>query len=415
MLLLQCFPNEILLDIFSRLHHRDLARACLVSRRLCEISQPLLYKDPFLLKSSPPTPLGAFLQSLLTPGREALATYVRDLTVEWDNISQTGSDVTHYRQTQSRRGLDYVQAQSGGTQLITLLHLLPELHGLHLLPPSQCDQLDHLFQSFHVQQPIETLPKAFHSLREFRCHWDSCYSGVSTEVLVLLLRLPYIRSITIPFAGVTEPCSPKVNAAIAAAAGTSTITHLECASVLSQASSLPGILTIPRALMHFSYFGGRENVDAFDLVAFGRTLQPLRKSLKSLHLDFINLYSNARGDNNRLTATIGSLHQWPVLSIIQCPLLALLGLGPQPDSPLQLADVLPVGIRELEILGDSYWSFADTVHEVVVLLGQKEMVPRLKRVAVYQDYRRDYQLLERLRAACRAAEVELVELCQWRG
>ncbi|KAL0638709.1 hypothetical protein Q9L58_002287 [Maublancomyces gigas] len=395
MLPLQSFPNEILLDIFSRLQHRDLARTSRVSR---EISQPLLYKDPFLLKSSPPTPLGMFLQSLLTPGREALATYVRDLTVEWDNVSQTGSDITRYR-----------GAQSTGTQLMTLLHMLPELHGLHLLPPYQCDQFDRLFGSFHARQSIATLPLAFQSLREFRCHWDSHDRGVSTEAIVLLLRLPYIRRINIPFATETEPCSPTVNAAIAAAAGTSTITHLEFALVLSRPSSLAAILKIPRALMHFSYFGGRQNLDAFDLAAFGRTLQPLRRSLKSLHLDFTNLYSNDR-DNNKLTATIGSLHQWPVLNIIQCPLLALLGQGPQSDSPLQLADVLPVGIRELEILSDRYWSLADTVHEVVVLLGQKEMVPRLKRVAVYKDYRGDYQLPEKLRAACRAAEVELVEL-----
>lgn len=410
MLLLQSFPNEILLDIFSRLQHRDLARTSRVSRRLCEISQPLLYKDPFLLKSSPPTPLGLFLQSLLTPGREALATYVRDLTVEWDNISHTESDVTRYRGAQSRRVLDYVQAQSAGTQLMTLLHLLPKLHGLHLLPPYQCDHFGRLLRSFHARQSIATLPLAFQSLREFRCHWDSHYRGVSTKTLVLLLRLPYIRRINIPFATETESCSPTVNAAIAAAAGTSTITHLEFALVLSRPSSLAGILKIPRALMHFSYFGGRQNLDAFDLAAFGRTLQPLRRSLKSLHLDFTNLYSNARDNNNRLTATIGSLNQWPVLNIIQCPLLALLGQGPQSDSPLQLADVLPVSIRELEILGDRYWSLADTVHEVVVLLGRKEMVPRLKRVAVYKDHRRDYQLPEKLRAACRAAEVELVEL-----
>lgn len=412
MVLLQCLPNEILLDIFSRLHHRDLARASRVSRRLCQISQPLLYRDPFLLKSSPPTPLSAFLRSLLTPGREALATYVRDLTVEWD-MGDIWS-VTTFRQAQSRRGLDRTQALSGGTQLMMLLHLLPELHGLHLLPPDQCDPFDKLMKSLCAQRRIATLPIALQSLREFRCHWDSRYGGVSVEALVLLLRLPYIRSINISLAREIEVCTPTLNATIVAAAGTSTITHLEFAFVQSRPSSLGGILKIPRALTHFSYFGGRENLDDFDLAAFGTTLQPLQRSLKSLHLDFSSLYSHAIDGDNKPTTTIGSLHNWPVLGTVRCPLQLLLGQRPQLDSLLQLADVLPVGTRDLEILGDQYWSFAETVHQVVVLLGRKEMVPCLKRVAVYKDYGRDYELVGKLRAACRVAEVELEELYQWR-
>lgn len=89
--------------------------------------------------------------------------------------------------------------------------------------------------------------------------------------------------------------------------------------------------------------------------------------------------------------------------------MALLGKGRQAQTP-QLAYILPAGIRELEILYDRYWTIAEVVDEVLVLLRHKEeMVKDLKRIVVCIDKWVRPELEERLKAACTAASVELVE------
>lgn len=89
--------------------------------------------------------------------------------------------------------------------------------------------------------------------------------------------------------------------------------------------------------------------------------------------------------------------------------MALLGKGRQAQTP-QLAYILPTGIQELEILYDRYWTIAEAVDEVLGLLMHKEeMVKDLKRIAVCIDRRMRPELEEKLKAACTAASVELVE------
>lgn len=148
------------------------------------------------------------------------------------------------------------------------------------------------------------------------------------------------------------------------------------------------------------------DIETFDLAEFGTMLEPLRRSLKALHRDIwdISPTAAAAASHQPITA-IGSLRDWPVLRTVKRPLLVL--LGRQKNPMRRLADVLPAGLRELEILGDCYCPFEDAVHEIVMLSAQKEKVlPRLQSVTVYGSYNRN--LVEKLRASCLKAGVKLV-------
>lgn len=85
--------------------------------------------------------------------------------------------------------------------------------------------------------------------------------------------------------------------------------------------------------------------------------------------------------------------------------------GGTPDATLLLlADILPGGIQDFEILSDSYWSVARAVHEVVVLLGQKKaMVHNLKKITVRLHEWKSPDVLGKLKAACAAAGVHLAK------
>lgn len=81
MTLLLHLPNELFVQILSNLPNRDLASATRVCRRLFDISQPLLYREPRLIKNNyqRPTALKCFLRTLLTPACEFLGTHVRSV------------------------------------------------------------------------------------------------------------------------------------------------------------------------------------------------------------------------------------------------------------------------------------------------------------------------------------------------
>lgn len=169
------------------------------------------------------------------------------------------------------------------------------------------------------------------------------------------------------------------------------------------------ILKIPRALERFSCTVASD--EGFYLPTLGNSLEPLRNSLQSLRLDFTQVDETyiSEDDDDPVTCAISSLRNWPVLRTVVTSLMPLLGMGPWPNSP-RLVDVLPVGIRELEILGDCYWSPAEVVREVLEMLGKKAMmVPALEKLAVLTARRMKLETMERLRVACEAAGVTLVE------
>lgn len=192
---------------------------------------------------------------------------------------------------------------------------------------------------------------------------------------------------------------------------TSSVTDLRISYEGAIFWSFHTIFKIPQALERFSC-----TVDSgygFYLPTFGNSLKLLRGSLQSLRLDFTQVAetnsSEVDNDDNAVASTLFSLRDWPVLRTVMTSLLPLLGIGLRPDSS-RLVDVLPVGIRELEILSDDYWSFAEVVHEVLEMLGQKAvMVPRLEKLAVLTAREMKPETMERLKLACEAAGVMLVQ------
>ncbi|KAL0632797.1 hypothetical protein Q9L58_008313 [Maublancomyces gigas] len=172
----------------------------------------------------------------------------------------------------------------------------------------------------------------------------------------------------------------------AAAAGTSSLTHLTIHSGSIAPQPLQYILSIPRALTHFVYQPTLEDI-AFDLAPFGVALLPLQHSPTSLELDFRMI--NPWWLSQLPITTIGSLRDWPALRTVRCTLFLLLGRDSQ-----VLAGVLPAGIRELEILDDVEIPVGAAVKAVVGQLGAMEMV------RVYAGRKESKRLRRRLRKAC---------------
>lgn len=84
--------------------------------------------------------------------------------------------------------------------------------------------------------------------------------------------------------------------------------------------------------------------------------------------------------------------------------MGLLGQGRR-AVPVRLAEVLPIGLKDLELLGDVYWVGRDKFAQVVGMLEEKEvMLPLLERLVLSVGRSRDV-----LMEACRAADVVLME------
>lgn len=111
---------------------------------------------------------------------------------------------------------------------------------------------------------------------------------------------------------------------------------------------------------------------------------------------------------------IASFRDWPALRSVTCSLDVLVSRG----SHGLLAAVLPVGVRELEILDDGDVPVGVAVKEVVALLAAAEMVPEMRRVRVYAERRKSKRLRRRLKKACWAVGVAfedraMFELPRW--
>lgn len=391
-------PDEIVLDILSYLTSADLAHVALASRHLYLLSQPLLYNEPELHgRHRFPSSVQSFVQTLLTPGYETLATQVRRLTVAWGNEEIRLNDISLVTSAATRFGLGD-RPISGDLLVMILLQLLPHLHFLHLVPSSS-----DVFRNF-----IYTVDAiGFESLREFR---NDSRPGLRPRALVTLLRMPHIRTLSSPIYGDIDLQMRGSDAVAVAHTAVSDVKKLEFSYARMPPAALMRILQIPRALTYFSYCAMGANGSTYSLPDLGKSLGPLRGSLETLVLDFSRLLPTQTGENDTPATTIGSLREWPVLRNVYCSLVPLLGKVPHTASPLQLGDVLPAGIRRLRVLGDKYWSSEEAFGEVVVLLGQKETsVPRLERVVMSKAMVSVPEVKESLRVLCEVAAVVLAE------
>lgn len=284
-----------------------------------------------------------------------------------------------------------------------LLDLLPGLQVLHLNPPLGRSSFTRLWHD------TATVPRGLESLREFHCpplpETDSDTSdGISPSTLLLFMKLPHIHRIEIP--SVDRHYIP-VNPLVAAAA-TSRVTHLRLSHALTSAWTLTSVLRVPIALTHFSFSAVSDS--NVNLPAIMGALVHIRQSLRCLHLDFRDaaLTSDDEGEW-WVPHEEGSLRHWPVLRTLSCSLMPLLGKG-QLDEAVHLVDVLPVSLRELEVLQDWHWRVSEEVDEVVEMLERKEyVVPQLEKLAVVMVWGRNEGLVQRLVAACELAGVSLVE------
>lgn len=413
---LEHLPYEILIDICSLLCCTDLASTSRTSRRLRAVSESLLYRTPRVLISyNDPMPrnLHIFLRTLLTAGCESLATHVRSLTLQWDELHNDGSsndnpgeipqpecDIALFTAAASRIGLTQPQTLEG-MQVVLLLHLLPRLEVLEITPSNTRDAFGKFMEAQNDVQNVKMLPPGLQSLREFSCCWTGCDRGVSPRTLRALMRLPSIRIILVHLADEID-----LPAIMADSDATSTVTDLRLSNTVISTSSLAFILRIPQALRHFSYSVTADR--GFDLRRFGEAFMAQQSSLQSLWLDF----QDATIDGNVPIYPIGSLREWPMLRSVRCSLVVLLGTRLNP--PQLLHHVLPAKIRELEILSDRYWPMPQAVGQLLSFLEQKAVVaPNLVRVAVRRECWKTPEMHKALTKACEAANVELVDSNLW--
>lgn len=428
--ILQHIPSEMLVEILYRLSSADLASVSLVSHRLHNVSQALLFKAPNLTtgysrvdRSNPPS-LERFLRLVTMPGDQDLALSVRELNLNWSHSSKTGG----YDQVQPVAGnqlltpsAPHVSYQTRNEQIMLLLRHLPRLAALHITSCTCCSSFDKFIECLHILSPSES-PAAFQSLREFRYMSKDAYAGMNCESLFVLLKLPNLRTIEALLIddGINDPPSDAWTSA-----RTSNTTQLHLIAALVRPRWLSRLLATPRLLTHFTFCASPAYY-SYQFHALRSTLRKLRGTLMYLHVDLgvIDTATNEEeeGEEEVVGAEytagpgfIGSLADWPRLRTVRCSMVALVGYEFRTDTPW-LAGVLPAGIRELEVLTDNYFSVSEVVREMVRLLAVKErVVPKLERVMVARPVMdngervpagRRHQALKR---ACDAAGVVVVQ------
>lgn len=391
MAVLESLPDELFAQILEDLSDSDLASTLLVCRRLRNISQPLLYREPHLqITDQHPTSFDLFLGTLFTPGCESLGTHARCLTIDWKShdIRHGVPDLPVLAAARAHFMLGHTPF-SDISQVVLLVQLMPRLQALHL-------------PRLHESGNISVWPRPLHlkvlppTLRDFTYQWPAPTNLIGLENLLAILRLPRIRSLVVHQMSMNI-YTEAGKTLLASAAGTSSLTHLTIRCDSTPLQELQSILRIPCALTHLVYqpfllYAG------VNFAAVGLALLPLQHSLTTLFLDL--RFSWPLWRTPRSTTSIGSLRDWPALQTVTCTLGVLIASGSH-----GLAAVLPAGIRELDILEDEDMPVGEAVKEVVALLAAADMVPALERVRVYAGRRKSKSLRRRLRKACWAVGV----------
>lgn len=423
MAVLNDLPNETLVELLSLLSGADLVSTILVSHRFRNISQPLLYRAPFLAET-PTIPrtlptnagcsLGIFLRTLLTPGREALGSCVRSLHVELNDHApdfEYPDDTKALMTTIASRLMITSPFTTRTVQLMILLDLLPHLHALHINPPNK-----------QFIQCAKRLPRGLRSLREIHFNTIDDISFVKWKPILRTMFLPSIQRMCMlgGHARNTPLGDPAVIYEMGAAAGTSTVTHLRFSHAWTRLIAgddsgiglLYFILQVPIALTHFSFTVAKIYFDVHRS-QFMNMFAAVRPSLQYLHIDFRNVIQprnhvrrNYVREEMRLPYDKGSLRDWPVLRTLSSSLLPLLGNARVLP---RLMDRLPPSLRELEILADPEWVGFEAVEHVLEVLSEKEWaVPRLEKLAVMSSGMGQSDV-DQLTAACAEAGVAFVE------
>lgn len=200
MTLLEHLPDELWVAILSSLPTRHLASPCLVSRRMCNIAQPILFKGPSagwrrLLPILPPS----FPPDHPHCGGRDSRPSCPSTFINWENqgLTRDDPDGPLFSAAFIHLGVED-QVKTEDVQVILLLHVLPQLHVLDLLLPDDPDQFCDFMDTLDALQPVVNLPLGLQSLRHFS--WESYPPEilVSPKTILTLLNLPNIRSLDIP-------------------------------------------------------------------------------------------------------------------------------------------------------------------------------------------------------------------------
>lgn len=380
---------EILFSIFGSLSSTDLASVSRVSRRCHVISEPILYRAPYLhcLTAAwrKPTAIELFLRTLLTPGCERLACHVRIIDFDWGdmyidpNLRRTGIIAVIAAAALSRGFTGGCVPGSQSAHVLFLMHLLPHLKCLVLV----YREYDVSNDVMAALAPSASLPLAFQSLTRFSHDAPHVSTGLSPALLLSLLQLPHMRTLCVNVVDELDEHFP------ADARGTSGVTKLTLGYCIVTALSIALILTVPRVLKEFTYHG--DCVEGFMDI-----LPPLRPSLTHLHLDFLD-----DGDPQQTLY----LREWPVLSTLKCSWTPLIGdpIEGRADGRT-IVEALPLSIRQLEILDDTLMQQRAVERALCMLQQKRSMMPHLQKLAMHV---RAPVLLQRLRAACQAVGITL--------
>lgn len=363
---LQVLPIELLRQILSYLDPHALLSVALSSTFLNRVVEPFLYGS-----------LGGY-QGWLLPrlsaiiARPYLARLVR--RIEFGRMASpypTQDQCKVFSASAKQHGIEDI-GWWDDAQALFLLQLVPDVREL-------CFHHTPLLCSFiedTLSAPIESLP--FTSLVKFKCDEYSQHSSVTLAMLLALMRLPSLRELTADMTGSQNSTEDQsVVDGIIAFAGQSAVTHLSLHYGNLSTSVLMKILQMPRALTHFSYTDHDEYVSVPDTTPLRTALRPVRLSLQSLSLGLIR----ALGPGRPIAETIGELYDWPALTRLKCSLPML--IGTVTNSTGRLVDVLPMSLRELELLrgpGQRYriklhdrWPAAEITDQLVELMQTRAL------------------------------------------
>lgn len=416
MAVLENLAHEILTEILSYLPCNDLAQTARVSLKLYTVSQSLLYTAPCVtsitgvrtprslqvLPRTTPPPLQLFLRTLLSAGGEHLAAQARSLRLTWDNIpidppTNVPADVAGlFAAAASRIGLNLPLA-SQGAQVVLLLHLLPRLCVLDLGLPIDRDAVSDFMSGYHNATPAPARPLALDQLREFRCSPNLMNGPINPKLLLVLLGMPNMRSVDVHI--IDFAYHP-----LQAPTRSSRVTKLRFTRAVVSPAALRCILATTVALTHFTYHLKCYLRD-LDITHIAPALAPLRGTLQMLHFT-IDKGLYVHDGRPTVTGSLGSLREWAGLRTLRCQLVGLLGCGGQSG----LVDMLPVGLRELEVVEDGYWAKEEVRGQVLPVLRLKEtLVPVLERLAMAVSIgEEDVSGMDRLCCVCEEAAVLLV-------
>lgn len=423
-------PFELFVKIFSYLPNDDLAEVSLVCRGFRTIAEPLLYSHPRLTGHNDrniPQPLQDFIQRILA--RPILANYVRSLEVEWgddpvDIGPQNMSNIALFAAASRSVGLwPLLESRAGagdddgrvrrgggpldllrleGVHVVLLLYLLPNLQFFKF---SNTDTFD-IFQELLTELsflPSEALPAGLRSLRDIRCSFND--GNTTTTPLTTILSLPSIRRIRFRVTSYMSEHGPSPTAD----PRRSSVTNLNLSfrHDIIPTPILARILAMPMALTHFTFVDHPKGAGSFDCGEFRRGLATSRNTLQYLRLT-IRMALGIIVKAGTYEQTIGSLHDWPVLRSVRCPLGALLGKRPE-AATARLVDVLPTVITDFCIDTDWYWRGLEVAEKLREMVDDKGVYgpDQLRAVTAIMCWGHEEESEEILRAAFNDAGVAL--------